>query len=154
MVGAAGQDGARMERRTGLETVRVALRWVLCALYAVAGIFHLVRPHPFVMITPAWVPLPERVILLTGLAELAGAFALAQPWSRALRRAAGVGLAVYAVCVYPANVNHMLIDMAQRTPALGWGYHVPRLMAQPLIVWLALWVGEVVDWPFDRRSRA
>ena len=142
-----------MARQSRLETARVALRWLLCLLYVVAGIFHLARPHPFVTITPAWVPLPDRVILLTGLAELAGALALAQPWSRSLRRAGGIGLAVYAVCVFPANINHMRLDMALPSPALGWGYHVPRLMAQPLIVWLALWVGEVVDWPFDRRSR-
>ena len=143
-----------MARRSRLETARVVLRWLLCALYLVAGTFHLARPHPFMTITPAWVPWPDRVILLTGLAELAGALALAQPWSRSLRRAAGIGLAAYAVCVYPANVNHMLIDMAQPTPALGWSYHVPRLMAQPLIVWLALWVGEVVEWPFRKHRQA
>ena len=142
-----------MARASRLETARAALRWLLAALYVVAGGFHLARPHPFLTITPAWVPWPDRVILLTGLAELAGALALAQPWSRPLRRAAGAALAVYAVCVYPANVNHMMLDMALAHPALGWGYHVPRLLAQPLIVWLALWVGEVFVWPFGERRR-
>jgi uncharacterized membrane protein len=140
--------------RSGRDIARVALRWLLALLYLVAGAFHLARPHPFLTITPGWVPWPEQVIFLTGLAELVGALALLQPWSQRLRRAAGVALALYAVCVYPANVNHMMLDMALARPVLGWGYHVPRLLAQPLIVWLALWVGGATEWPFARRRRA
>jgi len=132
--------------------VRTALRWLLALFYIVAGVFHLVRPGPFVAITPYWVPLPHEVVLATGIAELAGAIALVQPWSLALRRVAGTGLALYAVCVFPANINHMFMDMAKPLPVLGWGYHIPRMFAQPLLVWLALWVGSVIDWPFSRRS--
>lgn len=74
------------------------------------------------------------------MAEIAGAIGLAQPWSAGLRRAAGIGLALYAVCVFPANINHMLIDMARPHPQLGWAYHVPRMVLQPALVWAALWV--------------
>jgi uncharacterized membrane protein len=130
--------------------VRTGARWVLAAFYLVAAGFHFAKPHPFLTITPGWVPYPEAVIWLTGLAELLGALALLQPWSQSLRRAGGIGLAAYAVCVYPANVNHMLLDLARSGEGLGLGYHVPRLLAQPAIVWLALWVGEVTDWPFRR----
>ncbi|WP_230206779.1 DoxX family protein [Novosphingobium sp. Gsoil 351] len=130
---------------------RTTVRWLLAALYLTAGIFHVARPQPFLGITPHWVPWPVTVILLTGLAELAAVPALLQPWSRPLRRAAGIGLAVYAVCVYPANVNHMLIDLAKPDHGLGLAYHVPRLLAQPDVVWAALWAGEAIDWPFGRR---
>lgn len=138
--------------RMGAGRVRSALRWLLALFYLVAGVFHLTRPVPFVEITPGWVPLPHEVVLATGLAELAGALALLQPWSLPLRRAAGIGLALYAVCVFPANINHMIMDMAKPSPVLGWGYHVPRMFAQPVLVWLALWVGSVIEWPFSRRS--
>lgn len=131
--------------------VRIALRWLLALFYFVAGVLHIIQPGPFVTITPYWVPLPHEVVLATGIAELAGAIALVQPWSLALRRAAGIGLALYAVCVFPANINHMFMDMAKPLPVLGWGYHIPRMFAQPLLVWLALWVGSVIDWPFSRR---
>lgn len=77
------------------------------------------------------------VIALTGIAEIAGALALAQPWSPELRRAGGIGLAAYAVCVFPANINHMMMDMARAQPALGWGYHIPRMLLQPVLVWAA-----------------
>lgn len=139
------------ERR---EQIRQATRWLLALFYLTAGVFHLLDPQPFRGITPLWVPWPDTVVLFTGLAELAAVPALLQPWSRPLRRAAGIGLAFYAVCVYPANVNHMLIDMAKSPPTLGFGYHVPRLLAQPLLVWLALWVGEVTDWPWRTARRA
>jgi len=133
---------------------RPALRWLLATFYTVAGYFHLTHPRPFLSITPRWVPLPEQVILLTGLAELAGAAGLVQPWSKPLRRAAGIGLAAYAVCVYPANVNHLLLDLARPGHGFGLTYHVPRLLAQPLVVWLALWAGEVTDWPWARRRES
>ena len=132
--------------------LRSGLRWLLALFYAVAAVMHLVQPSPFVTITPGWVPLPHEVVLATGIAELAGALALLQPWSLPLRRVGGIGLAFYAICVFPANINHMFMDMAKDAPVLGWGYHVPRMFAQPLVVWLALWVGNVIDWPFSRRS--
>ena len=62
----------------------------------------------------------------------------------ALRRAGGIGLALYALCVWPANVNHMLIDLARTDGGgLPLAYHLPRLAAQPLLIWAALWAAGV-----------
>lgn len=131
---------------------RSAVRLLLGALYLTAGVFHVARPQPFLGITPQWVPWPDTVVLLTGLAELAAVPALLQPWSKPLRRAAGIALALYAICVYPANVNHMLIDLAKPDHGLGLAYHIPRLLAQPLVVWAALWASGEIDWPWRRRT--
>ncbi|MDP5104129.1 MAG: DoxX family protein [Erythrobacter sp.] len=120
--------------------IRMVLRWVLAAFYALAGVIHLIRPEPFLIITPAWVPAPHAVVLLTGVAEILGAIGLVQPFSKPLRRAAGWGLALYALCVWPANINHFIMDMARTDGGLGLAYHVPRMVAQPLIIWLAWWV--------------
>lgn len=133
--------------------MRNALRWLLALFYAVAGYFHLTAPAPFLRIMPEWVPMPELVVTLTGVAELCGAAALAQPWSRPLRRAGGIGLALYALCVWPANINHFAMDMARADGGWGLGYHIPRMLTQPLVIWLALWVGTVTDWPTRRRRR-
>ncbi|MFN4038586.1 MAG: DoxX family protein [Erythrobacter sp.] len=119
---------------------RTILRWVLAAFYLVAGIVHLVKPAPFLTITPAWVPAPEAVVLLTGVAEIAGALGLMQPFSSRLRHWAGWGLALYALCVWPANIHHFALDMARPDGGLGLAYHVPRMVAQPVIIWLAWWV--------------
>jgi uncharacterized membrane protein len=126
---------------------RVA-RWVLAALYLFAGILHIAVPAPFLMITPDWVPFPRQVILGTGLCELAGAAGLL---TTRFRWAAGVALALYAVCVYPANIKHAVDDLATGQSQLGWWYHGPRLALQPALVWWALFAGEVVSWPLARR---
>lgn len=132
--------------------MRVAARLVLALLYGVAGVIHLVSPAPFISVTPGWVPQPALMVFLTGLAEIAGAIALAQPWHPGLRKAAGWALAAYALCVWPANFNHMAIDMARPDGGLGLAYHLPRLAFQPVLIWLALWTGGVTDWP-GRRAR-
>ncbi len=129
--------------------MRDILRLLLAAVYLVAGVAHLRSPAGFVQITPSWVPMPETVIFATGLIEIAGAIALA--FVPRLRRAAGIGLAAYAVCVFPANINHALSNVAIGGVSLGWWYHGPRLLFQPIAVWWALWAGGVIDWPARKR---
>lgn len=119
--------------------------------YIAAGMMHFIFPQALVGIMPRWVPQPGLVVALTGVAEAASGLALLQPWSAPLRRAGGIGLALYALCVFPANINHMLIDMAGAHPQLGWGYHVPRLLLQPLLIWLAVWVSRA---PAVRNAQA
>lgn len=134
------------------ERARTALRWFLAIAYAFAGYKHLTAPAGFVAITPRWVPEPELVVTVTGIAELLGAAGLMVP--RALvgwaRPAAAVGLALYALCVWPANINHAINDIPLGGVHLGWWYHAPRLALQPVIIWAALWAGGVVDWPWRR----
>ncbi len=133
--------------------IRTVLRWGLGAFYAVAGIVHLADPAPFLTIMPPWVPFAETVVLLTGLAELLGAAALLQRSMPVLRKAGAMGLALYAVCVFPANIHHFALDMARQDGGLGLVYHIPRMIAQPILVWLALWTGGVTEWPWRRRVR-
>jgi uncharacterized membrane protein len=135
--------------RDPLDRPRWILRILLGAAFVLAGVAHLRWPGPFLSITPAWVPRPELVIAATGVAELLGAGALvAVP---RLRRAAAVGLALYAVCVFPANIKHAADAVAARGAGAWWPYHAPRLAFQPVIVWWALFAGGVISWPFGRR---
>jgi uncharacterized membrane protein len=117
--------------------------------YGVAGVAHLTRPDGFVAITPDWVPAPQLVVALTGMAEIAGAIGLMIP---PLRKAAGIGLALYALCVWPANFHHALSDIGLNGVHLSWWYHGPRLALQPIIIWWALWASGVTDWPFGRKD--
>jgi uncharacterized membrane protein len=130
------------------ERTRLVLRVLLAAVYLAAGIAHIARPEGFLAITPPWVPFPEQVIFWTGVAEIAGAIALSVP---RLRQAAGIGLALYALCVWPANIHHAVEGIAIGGTALGWGYHGPRLAFQPVFIWWALFAGAVIDWPFRTR---
>ena len=130
------------------ERGRGVARWVLAAAYLAAGSLHIATPGPFLSITPGWVPFPHAVIFGTGICELAGAAGLV---TRRFRYAAGCALALYAVCVYPANMKHALYGLPAGEVQLGWWYHAPRLALQPVLVWWALFAGGVVTWPWARR---
>lgn len=129
--------------------IRSGAIWLLAVFYAVAGYAHIANPVPFLRIMPAAVAWPDAVVFWTGIAELLGAAGLLQPWVKSLRRAAGIGLALYALCVWPANMNHFAMDLARGDGGgLGLAYHIPRMIAQPLIIWLSLWASETTNWPF------
>jgi len=124
---------------------RWRMRWAMAMLYSIAGVIHLTVPVAFLPIVPDWVPWPYQVILITGVCELAGALALL---TQRLRWWAGVMLALYAVCVFPANVKHAVENIDLPGLPSGWWYHAPRLALQPVLVWWALFAGNVVSWPF------
>jgi uncharacterized membrane protein len=130
-----------------IERTRLLLRLLLVAAFLTAGYFHIAAPAPFVRIIPAWVPHPYGTVIFTGLCEFLGAAGLLIP---RLRRFAGVMLALYSVCVFPANVQHAILFAEHGTRWTGWLYHGPRLLFQPVIVWWCLFAGTVIDWPFRR----
>ena len=134
---------------TRLERWRAAVRWLVAAAFFIAGVAHLRTPEPFLAITPEWVPMPLQVILFTGVCEILGAIGLMIP---RLRRLSGIMLALYAVCVFPANIRHAMESIAIGGTTLGWSYHLPRLAFQPVIIWMALFAGGVITWPFGRRN--
>jgi uncharacterized membrane protein len=97
------------------------------------------------------VPFPREVVLVTGVCELFGAAALL---TVRLRWLAGVMLALYALCVWPANVKQALEHIVLPSIPDTWWYHGPRLAFQPVLIWWALFCAGVVDWPWRGRDRA
>jgi uncharacterized membrane protein len=135
--------------RVSVERTRAVLRIVLAAIYLAAGVGHLLRPDTFLLIVPDWVPAPRAVILITGVCEIAGALALLTTrW----RRIAGIMFAIYAVCVFPANIKHAVEHIVIPPIPDSWWYHAPRLAFQPMLVWWALFAGGAIDWPWRRRT--
>ena len=137
---------AEPQRRPTIATrARAMLRWAVAAFYGVAGIAHFWATDRFLLIVPAWVPEPRLVVQITGACEVVGALALLVP---RLQRAAALMLALYALCVFPANIKHALEGI--NVPGLPdtWWYHGPRLVLQPVIIWLTLYAGQIVNGPF------
>jgi uncharacterized membrane protein len=128
---------------------RAVMRWIIATLYATAGVAHLAVPEKLLSITPSWVPFAPQVIFLTGLFEFAGAIALI---TKPFRFWAGIAMAVYAVCVWPANFKHAMSGVDLPYVANSWLYHGPRLALQPVIVWWALYCAGVIDWPWRRKG--
>jgi uncharacterized membrane protein len=128
---------------------RAVMRWIIAALYATAGVAHLAVPEKLLSITPSWVPFAPQVIFLTGLFEFAVSIALI---TTPFRFRAGIAMAVYAVCVWPANFKHAMSGVDLPYVANSWLYHGPRLALQPVIVWWALYCAGVIDWPWRRKG--
>ncbi|HTE47948.1 MAG TPA: hypothetical protein VK636_22085 [Gemmatimonadaceae bacterium] len=114
---------------------RAAL-WLLVVLFTVAGVGHFVRPRLFEAIVPTWLPNARLLVQISGLAELLGAIGLALP---ATRYAAGCGLIVLLVAVFPANVQMLLLARAAGASALWQTALWLRLPLQPVLVWLVWW---------------
>ena len=131
------------------DNTRAIMRWILAAFFTAAGIAHLWAPHKLLSITPSWVPFAPQIIFVTGVFEIAGSIALVTGY---LRWWAGVAMAVYAICVWPANFKHAMDGVDLPFVTNSWLYHGPRLAFQPVIVWWALYCAEVIDWPWRRRG--
>ncbi len=117
------------------------MRWSLAAALLFFGTDHLVNPGRYLPMMPDFVPFPYEVVLFTGLCEIAGAVGLLVP---RLRRLAGILLAVYFVCVFPANIKNAIEGLdVEGLPAAAWYYWV-RLLFQPLAIWWALRAAEVI----------
>jgi uncharacterized membrane protein len=120
----------------------------LAAFYSAAGIAHLMVPEKLLLITPAWVPYAPQLIFLTGLFELTSSVALVS--RTPLRWWAGITMALYALCVWPANFKHAIDGIEMPYIGSSWWYHGPRLAFQPVIIWWALYSACVIDWPWRK----
>jgi uncharacterized membrane protein len=123
---------------------RAVMRWILAAFFVAAAVAHVTVPDTLLKIMPDWVPLPRAVIVGTGLFEFAASAAFV---TKPLRFWAGIALAVYAVCVWPANIKQAIDGIVLPHIPDSWWYHGPRLAFQPVIVWWALFSAGVIDWP-------
>jgi len=127
---------------------RTALRWLVALFFLAGGITHLYAPDKFVLITPDWVPMARDVILASGVFEIFASIALL---TRSWRKAAGIALALYTLAVWPANIKQAVEGIDVPPIPNSWWYHGPRLALQPVIVWMALYAGEVINWPWRKQ---
>ena len=123
----------------------------MSAVYIVFGFVHLWKAEGFLPIMPPLVPYPRQVIQFTGVCEVLGGLGLLIPRVRWL---AGLMLAIYAICVWPANIYQALAHVHVPPLPDSWWYHAPRLAFQPIFVWWALFAGGVVDWPARLKPRS
>jgi uncharacterized membrane protein len=123
--------------RLGGRSVQDAMRRGLGLAFVFAGVSHLAMPDSFLVYFPGWVPFPEALVYLSGLAEIVGGLALLV---RRYRTWVGRALAAYLVLVFPANVYAAVAGVDERLPGLidaAW-YPWARLPFQALFVWWAL----------------
>lgn len=133
----------------GLQTWPARMRVAMALALVLVGFDHWANPARYLAMMPPWVPLHLELVLFTGAAEIAGAIGLL--WART-RRLTGFMLALYFVCVFPANIHNAWNGLAvEGLPQADW-YYWFRLPFQPLAIWWALYAAELIRWPFARRG--
>jgi uncharacterized membrane protein len=114
-------------------------RGLLAAFFIGAGVNHFVMPRPYEQIVPPRLQREaKRLVLLSGVAEIAGGVGVLLPWTR---RLSGVGLVALLAAVFPANV-HMAREPGSFRRIPRWALYA-RLPLQPLMM---LWA-----WKATRR---
>ncbi len=105
-----------------------------------SGVLHFLSPEPFMRIVPSALPSPQALVYISGLFEILGGSGLLLPQPR-LRQAAGRGLALLLVAVFPANVYHALagVKLGDNAFLNSPVYHIIRLPMQAVLIWLVLW---------------
>jgi uncharacterized membrane protein len=118
-------------------------RRVLAAIFVIAGVMHFIIPASYVGVMPPWLPWHRELVYLSGLAEIAGGIGLLIDRTR---RAAGIGLILLLIAVFPANVQMVVNARAEGAPPAWQAVLWLRLPLQLVLIW---WV-----WRASRRSRA
>ena len=124
---------------------RLVLRLLASLAFVVAGVLHFVFPDKYEHVIPPGFPSPKMLVLISGLAEIAGGVGL---WIRPLRRAAGWGLIALLIAVFPANVYMAVHPDYVANLTVGHWLLWARLPLQPVLIW---WVWAV---SLSRKRRA
>ncbi len=107
-------------------------RFPLAALFIAAGVNHFLMPRAYrAIVPPRLAGSAERIVAVSGVAEIAGGVGVLVP---ATRRLAGVGLVALLAAVFPANLYMARTpERFRRFPR--WAL-LARLPLQPLMmVW-------------------
>ncbi len=107
-------------------------RLLLAGIFAFAGVMHFVIPASYVGIMPPWLPWHRGLVYLSGVLEIAGGVGLLIPRTR---RAAGIGLILLLIAVWPANLQMVLNARTATAPAWHQALLWLRLPLQLVLVW-------------------
>jgi uncharacterized membrane protein len=110
--------------------------------FAAVGLLHFTHPATFVAIMPPYVPASVHLpaVYLSGVAEVAGGLGLLVPQ---LRRAAGWGLLLLLVAVYPANIHMAMNGVGLPGMPVNQTLLWARLPLQFVMAALVWWVAEL-----------
>jgi uncharacterized membrane protein len=81
---------------------RTLALWVLASFFVLAGANHFLNPGPYLAMMPPYLPWHAGLIIVSGIAEIAGGLGILITKTR---RVAGWGLIALLVAVFPANVQ-------------------------------------------------
>jgi uncharacterized membrane protein len=104
------------------------------ALFIGAGVNHFAIPRAYRQIVPPSFGDADRLVRISGVAEIAGGLGVLLPRTR---RLAGLGLIALLVAVFPANL-YMARNPESFSRIPRWALYA-RLPLQPLMMWSVWW---------------
>jgi len=122
-----------------------ASSFILGIFFINVGIGHFLDPEWFEPIVPTILGYATFWVLVTGVMEVVLGFGLIIPRTR---KYAGLFMAIFLIGVYWANLNMWINNVPLEGKTFENKWHVLRLMAQLLMISVALWVG---NW-FNRKN--
>jgi uncharacterized membrane protein len=105
-------------------------RITMGVVYVVAGSMHFVFTHLYMSIMPDYLPAHRELVLLSGVAEIAGGLGVLLPQTR---RAAAAGLVLLLIVILPANLWMAQHPERYRIPV--WLLWLRLPLQLPLILW-------------------
>ena len=117
-----------------MKAFKVVLRVLFAAFFVIAGVTHFTNRDFFLSIVPPYLPSPEMLVYVSGVAEIVLGVMLLVP---ATTRIAAWGLIALLVAVFPANI-HMAMN-PHRYPDTPLAALLIRLPLQGVLIALAYW---------------
>jgi uncharacterized membrane protein len=112
----------------------LVVRVLFAAFFVVAGVTHFTNRDFFISIVPPYLPWPEMLVYVSGVAEIVLGVMLLIP---ATMRLAAWGLSALLIAVFPANI-HMAMN-PQLYPDVSMAALLLRLPLQGVMVAIAYW---------------
>jgi len=105
--------------------------FALAVVFVLAGINHFLNPDIYIAIMPPYLPAHRALVYVSGFFEILGGLAVLP---RATRAAAGWGLVLLLLAIYPANV-HMAFHPEQFAEAPAWALYARLPLQFVLMAW-------------------
>ena len=111
-------------------------RFILAALFIMAGVSHFQHPHEFEKIVPPALPAPLTLVYVSGIFEILGGLGILLESTRFV---AGWGLVALLLAVFPANIYMALSGVKifgfPSQPWMAWA----RLPLQFVFIAAVIW---------------
>ena len=111
------------------------LRAIVALVFLLAAVPHFTATATEASLIPGFFPRRRELVLLTGVAEIAGALGLLIPRTR---RLAAWGLVALLIAIFPANVNHAVQNLQPGGILNSRVYQWARLPFQALFIWAVI----------------
>jgi len=108
-------------KENGNSKTKTLSRWILVIFFLVAGVNHFIMPDVYIKLIPPYLPFPELINWISGLAEIVLGLGLIFP---STRKWAALGLILLLIAFIPAHIYIFEIG-----PQVTESIYIPKWLA-------------------------